>query len=537
MSARGLSRRTYGALAAVALALGLLAWGWIQASDAGKHRPGSRGDRLERLRKHGREHRSQIVRDLAAMTAIASVSNQPDGVRQMADHLRDRFEAIGMTVENLADDGPPLLLVSGGAFQPQDDGGPEVTVLLYAHYDGQNVDPQRWDPTQPFTPQLYSGRADEGATVQSLDDDSMQPDWRLYGRAAADDKGPIAVVLALLEAITEHELGPTAVGVKILLDGEEESGDPHLGDSLASAPDRLAADVLISLDGPVFQTGESTVVFGVRGIASLDLTLYGATGDLHSGHYGNWAGNPAQELAWVLSTMADPFTGEAKVEGFYDCRQPLGELESQALAEIPDVDDDVQRQLGVVRRNTAYSLKQAVTYPSLNVRGLSSGGVGKQARTVVPATAEAAIDIRLVPDCDKATMAGLVRRHLESLGYTVLDHDPTPAERQAHDRIVKLAVRGGGYRGVRTPMDWPISRHVVNAVERATGQPPIRIPNMGGSLPFFHFEDRLGMRVLALPLVNHDNNQHGPNENVRVGNLWRGFDVLATLLLTYGELP
>ena len=233
--------------------------------------------------------------------------------------------------------------------------------------------------------------------------------------------------------------------------------------------------------------------------------------------------------------MSDPFTGEAKVAGFYDCRRPLGELESQALAEIPDVDDEVQRSLGLVRRQSAWSLKQAITYPSLNVRGLSSGGVGKHARTVVPSTAEAAIDIRLVPDCDKATMADRVRAHLQGLGYTVIDHDPDPDERQAHDRLIKLTVRGGGYRGVRTPMDWPISKHVVAAVEHATGKPPIRIPNMGGSLPFFHFEDRLDMRVLAVPLVNHDNNQHGPDENVRVGNLWRGFDVLATLLLTYGD--
>ena len=528
--ARGLSSRGLGIVAALALGTGIAAWK-IGSSEAGKHPPGSPLDRAQRLAAWGAEHRPQLVRDLAALTALPSVSRQPEGVEKTAAHLTERFEALGMEVENIAREGPPLLLVSGGSFQPED---PEITVLLYAHYDGQNVDPARWTPGKPFEPTLYEGKFEAGMQPVELSRDDMQPDWRLYARAASDDKGPIAIVLALLAGIHQQELGPTAVGLKILLDGEEESGDPHLGVSLAEHVDALKADVLISLDGPVFQTGDPTVVFGVRGIATVDLTVYGAKGDLHSGHYGNWAGNPAQELAWLLSTLKDPFTGEVKVDGFYACRRELSELESQALTEIPDVDEQVKEGLGIVRSEQQYSLKEAITHPSLNVRGLSAGDVGTAARTVIPAQAQAAIDMRLVPDCDKQTMVELLRAHLEKLGYTVIDVDPTAAQRDEHDRLVRLDVRKGGYRGIRTPMDWEVSTKLVAAVERATGQAPVRIPNMGGSLPFFHFEDKLGMRVLALPLVNHDNNQHGPDENIRLGHLWRGFDVLGSVLLTYG---
>jgi acetylornithine deacetylase/succinyl-diaminopimelate desuccinylase-like protein len=472
-----------------------------------------------------------LVRDLATLTAIASVSKQPDQVEATADELTQRLRALGMDVEDVSAEGPPLLLASGGAFQPKK---PDVTLVLYAHYDGQNVDPSRWTPTTPFEPKLYPGVYEPGMEARPLDDEEIAAHWRLYARAASDDKGPIAVVLEVLEGIVEEDLGPTTVGLKLLLDGEEESGDPNLGASLTAHADAIKGDAFISLDGPVFQTGDPTVVFGVRGIASIDLTVYGANGDLHSGHYGNWAGNPAQELAAVLSTLKDPYTGEVQVDGFYGCRRDLSPLEAEALDEIPDVDDQVRAGLGVVRAETQYSLKKAITYPSLNVRGFRSGDVGSAARTVIPSTAEAAIDIRLVPDCEKAEMVELLNAHLRGLGYEVIAKDPTAAQRQGHERLIKLVARKGGYRGVRTSMDWELSTKLVEAVERGTAQRVIRIPNMGGSLPFFHVEDKLDMRVLGLPLVNHDNNQHGPNENVRVGNLWRGFDTIAAVLLTYG---
>jgi acetylornithine deacetylase/succinyl-diaminopimelate desuccinylase-like protein len=522
------AKRAATIAAALALVLGVV---WRLSGDgaAGKHRPGSVGDRVERLRAWGVAHRGELVRDLAGLAALESVAAHPAALRETADALASRMRALGMEVTDLSAGGPPLLHARGGPFQPEH---PARTVLFYAHYDGQAADASQWTATAPFEPRLYPGRFIPGHEAISLDG-PIEEDARLYGRAVADDKGPIVVLLRVLEGIVEEDLGPTAIAVEILLDGEEESGDPNLGAALAAHPAASQADVLVSLDGPLVQSGEPTVVFGVRGIASFDLVVHGAFGDLHSGHYGNWAGNPAQELAWLLSTLKDPFTGEVKIDGFYACRRALSDAEERALAAIPRVDEQVKTELGIVRTESRWSLAEAVTYPSLNVRGVSAGDVGAQARTVVPARAEAALDIRLVPDCDTQPMLGLVRAHLERLGYRVLDREPTEDERRAGDRIVTLRARAGGYRGVRTPMDWEVARELVAAVAAATGAAPVQIPNMGGSLPFFHVEDALHMRVLALPLVNYDDNQHGPDENVRVGHLWRGFDVLASVLLAW----
>ncbi len=512
----------------------------VSTSEATAAAPGSPAHRLDRLKRWGAEQRGALVQSLADMIAAPSVSRQPEGVARMAEQLTRDFSELGMRVENIAVDGPPLLLITGGPWQARD---PETTLLFYAHYDGQNVDATRWRATSPFAPALYPGEHQAGARARRADDPALAGDWRLYGRGAADDKGPIAVIQHVLKGIKELELGPTAIGVKLLLDGEEESGSPHLGAAIeAAAQDparraRLAADALVSLDGPLYQTGAPTISFGVRGIMTVDLTTYGARRDLHSGHYGNWAPNPALELARVLSTLKDPISGRVLVDGFHDCERPRAPEARAALQALPPIEDALREQLGVARLEgpSERALFDAVSSSSLNVRGLASGDVGERARTVIPAQADAALDLRLVPECTRDGMSALLRRHLEGLGYTVQAEPPSDEQRRAGARVIRMRVRARGYPGVQTPLDLAISRQLRALSERATGEPPVALPTMGGSLPFHHFESRLGMRVLALPLVNHDNNQHGPDENVRVGALWRGFDLLATVALTYGD--
>lgn len=488
--------------------------------------------RFEQLQAWGKEHRTEIVTDLADLVSTPSVSRQPDETQGLGELLMAKLRAVGYQVDDISTEGPPLVLARGGNEDAK------TTVLFYAHYDGQNAEPDRWTTCKPFEPTLFDGDPAAGAKQVELSSSApMAEDWRLCGRAASDDKGPIAVLLKVLEGIRTQKLGPTAVGVKILLDGEEESGSPHLGDALKQPglKDALAADVVVSLDGPVFPTGEPTVVFGVRGILTLDVTVYGATSDLHSGHYGNWAPNPAQELSWLLTQLKDPFSGKVSIDGFYDCREPLSQTEQRALEAITDIGPQIRQRYAIPRTEQQWTLKEAITHPSFNVRGLGAGDVGKGARTVIPARAEAAIDVRLVKGCSGGHMAGLVRAQLEKLGYHVVEEDPGPELRSRHPRIAKLVRRRGGYDAVRTSMDWDVSRAIARAVERGGGAPAVLLPNMGGSLPFYLFEQHLGQRLVGVPLVNHDNNQHGADENVRLGNLWRGFDVLAAMLLTFGE--
>lgn len=474
-----------------------------------------------------------MVRTLATLVGYPSVSERPEGVEALAEHLRAAFEQRGFEVHDVAAGGPPLLLAIGGNAKA------ESTIMFYAHYDGQNVDASDWKACEPFEPSLLTGPpGSAGVERVGLDHGDMQPDWRLCGRGAADDKGPIAVMLAVFEGIEALRLDPLPVRVKILLDGEEESGSPHLGAALADPQHRelLAADVVVSLDGPVYPTGAATMTYGVRGILGLELTTFGATAALHSGHYGNWAPNPALELSWVLASIKDPFSGEVKIDGFYDCRAPLGPLERESLARIPGVEAQLRDRWAIGRVEPQWPLNEAVTYPSFNVRGIRAGAVGAEATTSIPDLATAAVDIRLVEGCTGDRMFALLREHLSGLGYHVVSEAPTEAERRRHPRLIQLVLHPGGYDAVRTPLDAPVARHMRAAVARVAGEELVELPTMGGSLPFYLFEQHLGIPLVALPLVNHDNNQHAADENVRLGNLWRGFDILAAVVLTYGTL-
>ncbi|MEQ8768120.1 MAG: M20/M25/M40 family metallo-hydrolase [Planctomycetota bacterium] len=414
---------------------------------------------------------------------------------------------MGFSVENVAQEGPPLLLATDGKEKAK------RTILFYAHYDGQNADPARWTMSAPFEPTL---RAADGTVVPN-DGGPLEDDWRLYGRAVADDKGPIAVLFHVLQGMRELGISSDDVAIKIVLDGEEESGSPHLARSLSAEinRDKLAADLLIPLDGPVFPTGDPTLYFGVRGITTFDLTVFGASTDLHSGHYGNWAPNAAQEIAWLVTQLKDPFSGKVLVDGFYDQRTPLGPGDLDALEQVPEIDPMIRERFSIPWVEGDRKLREAITWPSLNLRGLSSADVGSGARTVVPARATAAFDIRLVAGCRAETMVDLVEKHLEKLGYRVVHEEPSAEEIAKGGKIVQITRRKTSYGPTRTPIDWDISQELIDVVRKATGEEPIALPTVGGSVPLAVFEEHLSLKMIGLPIVNHDDNQHAPDENVR----------------------
>ena len=169
-----------------------------------------------------------------------------------------------------------------------------------------------------------------------------------------------------------------------------------------------------------------------------------------------------------------------------------------------------------------------INQPSLNIRGLASSAVGAEARNVIPSTASASLDIRLVKGLDHRRAVDLLVEHIHSQGYYVVDADPDDAARLKHSRIAKV-VRKGGYNPVRTSMDLPIARAVVAAIEEVRG-PAVKMPTLGGSVPLYAFEEVLNAAMVGVPIVNHDNNQHAANENIRLQNLWDGIEVMAALL-------
>jgi acetylornithine deacetylase/succinyl-diaminopimelate desuccinylase-like protein len=290
----------------------------------------------------------------------------------------------------------------------------------------------------------------------------------------------------------------------------------------------LKADVWLICDGPVDQTRQQQVYFGARGVTGFELTVYGPRRELHSGHYGNWAPNPALMLAKLLASMKDD-DGRVLVKGFYDGVEPLSDTERRAFTEAPDNDALLKRELGLGwSEGAGKKLIELINLPSLNIRGFSSSSVGATARNVVPSTATASLDIRLVKGVDHRAAVGRVVEHIRAQGYQVVENDPDDATRLKYPKIAKI-VRQGGYNASKTSMDLPISQAVVVAVASARGR-VIRMPTLGGSVPLYIFTDNLKTPCIGIPIANHDNNQHSANENIRLQNLWDGIETMAALL-------
>jgi acetylornithine deacetylase/succinyl-diaminopimelate desuccinylase-like protein len=465
-----------------------------------------------------------VMNELRALLAVPNLASDPADIRRNADLLVSMLEKRGVEARVLELDGTPPA-VYGELRSP----GAARTVVLYAHFDGQPVDPEEW-ASPPWEATLRAGSLADGAAVVPWADapGRIPDDWRIYARSASDDKSPIVAYLAALDALRGAGMTPS-VNLKFFLEGEEEVGSPNLAEMLRRHRPLLEADAWIFGDGPVHQSGAMQVVFGVRGIVSVQMTVYGPDRPLHSGHYGNWAPNPAVMLAHLLASMRDE-EGGVGIAGFYDQVRRPSRSEWQAMEALPAVEADLARDLALGRtEGQPESLPARLMLPALNVDGLGAGGVGRAARNAIPSEATAAIDIRLVPDMEPRRVRELVEAHIRAQGYYIVHQAPSPAERREHARVVRLEWEDG-YSAVRTPLDLPVSRAVVATVAEILGGPVLKVPMLGGSLPLAHFEEQLGAPVIIVPMVNADNNQHAANENLRIGHFWDGVLVYAALV-------
>jgi acetylornithine deacetylase/succinyl-diaminopimelate desuccinylase-like protein len=467
--------------------------------------------------------------ELADFLAVPNVASDTANIRSNAERLAGMMRRRGIEVRLVEESGAPPV-VYGELASP----GAGRTLLVYAHYDGQPVEPERW-AGDPWTPVLRAGRLEDGAPIVPLGALPAGPDgdeWRLYGRGASDDKGTIVAFLAALDRMKTGGV-PLSVNVKMLFEGEEESGSPHLEAILGANKDLFRADGMILCDGPVHQTRRPQIVFGARGVMGLEMTVYGPNRALHSGHYGNWAPNPAAQLAGILASLRDP-EGTILVPGFYDDVRPLVESDRRALAGIPRVEGGLLDEFGLAwSEGKGLRLEELVMGPALNVRGLASGAVGEKAANAVPAEARASLDFRLVADQKPQRVRELVEAHLTALGWTVVHDAPDGEARRRTPRLVRLEWEGG-YPAYRAPLDAPFSRALVTALGPATGGTLVVMPALGGSIPMELFDRVLGVPIALFPIANHDNNQHGPNENLRVRNLREGIALYAALLSGLG---
>jgi acetylornithine deacetylase/succinyl-diaminopimelate desuccinylase-like protein len=470
-------------------------------------------------------HQQPIIGELVELLSIPNVAADRDNIRRNADHLRGLFLKRGFAAEILETSGNPLV------FAELRTPGAQRTILFYAHYDGQPVEPKRWNQRSPFTPVLRSRRMEDGGDeiANFLTLKSFPSEARLYARSASDDKAPIVALLAAVDALKSAKQ-PLTSNVKVILDGEEEARSPSLAATMGRYRERYRADLMLILDGPLHQSGKPTLNFGARGNLVFQLTTFGAKFALHSGHYGNWAPNPALDLAQLLASMKDA-SGRVLVSGFYDDVPPLSNEARQVLAAVPDKSEDLKRFFGIQRtEQIGDNLQEALQFPSLNIRGLQSGDIGDQARTIIPDRAIAEIDVRLVKETDAERMLQRVLAHVRAQGFHVLvDKEPDDETRALYSRIVRIS-RVSWTNAYRTEMTLPESQAVIRTLEQAWGEPPIRARTMGGTVPIDFFIQALGMPAIAVPVVNFDNNQHSDNENIRLQNIWDAVTTLAAVL-------
>jgi len=480
------------------------------------------------IRDYRRAHERQILAEFTRLLAIPNIASDRENIRKNAEFIREMMQRRGLNpqlLEGRTNDTPPA--VYGEWKAP----GAVHSIVLYAHYDGQPVDPKQWTASPPFQPTWRSAAMESGGSVVTLPaTGEINPEWRLYARSASDDKAGVMAILTAFDALRAQGIAP-ALNIKFIFEGEEEAGSPHLGDIIDLHKDLLAADAWIICDGPVHQSGRKQVVFGVRGDQNVDVTVYGAKRPLHSGHYGNWVPNPAMTLSRLLASMKDD-TGRVMIAGWYDGVEPLGDAERRAIAEAPAYDAELRSELGLAQtEGNGKSLMEVINQPSLNINGISSGDVGALARNVIPTTATAVLDLRLVKGNSYKKQVQHLIDHVRKQGFFVIDHDPTDAERKSHALIAKVFARAGGYDAERTRMDIPISIAVIDAVQSTSKDSIVKLPTSGGSLPLSVITDRLKTVTITVPIVNYDNNQHAENENLRLQNLWDGIETLAAVMM------
>ena len=460
---------------------------------------------------------------------IPNVADDMPNIKKNATWISDYMKSKGISNVQLlhpkTSDKPPA--VYGEVLVP----GATQTVVFYAHYDGQPVDSTKWsEGLHPFKPRIANGSLANGAQLIDWPQPStaFNPEWRIYARGSSDDKAGVYTIINAYAALAALHISP-GINVKFFFEGEEEAGSTHLDEIFDQYKTLLNADIWVISDGPVHQSGRKQVVFGVRGDTHVELTVFGPKRPLHSGHYGNWAPNPAMEMAHLLASMKNN-KGEVTIKGFYDDVIPLTEAEKSALSKIPAVEEHLKKELGIKKAERMGTINENLNRPSLNINGLQSAGVGKQSANVIPTKAIASIDLRLVAGNDWKRQQQKVIDHIKAQGYHVTDAEPTNEERALYDKIC-MVKRSEGYNAQKTPMDNPMAQQIVAAVTAALPEKPVLLPTLGGSLPLFIFEQMLNIKPVTVPMANHDNNQHAENENIRIQNLWDGLEIFASIMM------
>lgn len=447
---------------------------------------------LAQVFAHIEANRDSFITRLIDYVRHPSISARNIGIREVAELLSGHLRALDMAVEEIDTPGHPMIFGQLG----NDPARP--TILLYGHYDVQPPEPLEEWISPPFEPTIRDGR--------------------IYARGVADNKGQHFAQLLAIESLLAVT-GGVPCNVKILLEGEEEVGSPHIAEVVRRNAGKLRADLVVTADGPMHPSGQGTILYGVRGVASFELRARTAKRDAHSGNFGGVMPNAIWTLVHLLATMKSP-DGRITIDGLAEGALAPTPLERVAIDRLP-LDLDAMMAEMEMRSLDAPAgrgyFERLMFHPTLTVNGLHGGYGGPGSKTVLPAEAVAKCDIRLVEAMEPEAVFAAVEAH-------VARHAPEVE-----------VVRQGAMAPSRTPMDTPVAQVLREAVAAARGAPVLEIPSMGGSLPDYVFTKILGVPAFVVPYGNADEANHAPNENLTIECFMGGIRTGAALLSGLGR--
>jgi acetylornithine deacetylase/succinyl-diaminopimelate desuccinylase-like protein len=435
------------------------------------------------------------LEELKEYLRIPSISTDPEhdaDVDRCCDFLLGHMREAGLTTEKIATERHPMAY---GEWM----GAPgKPTVLFYGHYDVQPPDPLELWRNPPFEPTV------EGDL--------------LVARGATDDKGQSYCHVKAIEALIK-ERGELPVNVKLLVEGEEESGGESIDAFVRQdGGDKLACDCIVVSDTAMYAPRQPSLLYGLKGLAYMEVKVTGPGRDLHSGTFGGAVANPANALAHIVSELTDTETGRVLIPGFYDDVKPLTAEEREQFGELPFDEQEWAAEIGVSEPfgEAGYTTAERVwARPTCDVNGIFGGYQGQGAKTVLPSWAGAKISMRLVPDQDPATIARLFQEHVEAMNL----HGVSVEVNYIH-----------GAPAVLINTDGPFFEAAMAAQEDVWGNRPVLVRE-GGSIPIVGtFSDVLQVPVMLIGFGLSDDRLHSPNEKFNISHYYNGIKTVVRLL-------
>jgi len=450
---------------------------------------------LESLFQYIDTHEPEFVKEFQKFLQQPSIAAQNVGMQECADLTRQILENAGINVTIIPTKGFPVV------FGELTSKSSAKTILVYGHYDVQPPEPLDEWKYPPFS-----------ATIEDETD-------RIYARGATDDKGNLLTAVYAAKAFLAVT-NDVPVNLKYLIEGEEEIGSLNLPQFINENKKLLKADACLSIDDVIHPSGHPAIDCGVKGNCSIQMDVRTAKIDSHSMH-----APLVPSAAWHLNRALNTFKNENEeilIEGFYDDVIGPTPEELELLKAIPFDEEEYKQRFGIKKiiqgTNRVEMLRYLLFMPTANICGMISGYTGRGGKTVLPATAMAKLDFRLVPNQQADDIFEKIKRHLQKYGFG----------------DIQLTYRGGS-KFAKTSVNSKIVRVTQRALTEVFGKPAVIQPLVPGSGPEHLFTDDLKLDLVLTRFGPAESPLHAPNEFFTRNGLIRGIKSVAKIFEYFAQ--